>query len=321
MDRLLAEMEKMSHRIGKTPLVKLQVANIQLAVKLEYANFTGSIKARAAYNILYNAIKHQKITSDTTVIESSSGNFAIALAALCRGLGLKFIAVIDPNITQLNEQRLHELAHNVIKVKKRDETGGFLLTRLQYIKDYIHHHKDVYWPNQYENPDNYMSYYHFLAPEIEAELPKLEFLFAAVSTGGTITGLSLRLKELYPDVKVIAVDVEGSVIFGSKPQKRELSGIGSSKVPPIIQHARIDEVMILSEVEIKKGARELLSIHGIFGGASCGAAYRAVTSYFYNRRFFKPPSVVFICPDHGASYQDSVYSEGTTTAAVKNVLS
>ncbi|NSL87210.1 pyridoxal-phosphate dependent enzyme [Chitinophaga solisilvae] len=309
MNPLIQSLEKLAPRIGKSPLMKLDAPNINLMVKLEYTNLTGSVKDRPAYNILYEGIRKGQINEDTIIMESSSGNFAIALATICRELGLRFIPVIDPNINEMNEEKLRGLAYDVVKVQERDETGGFLLTRLRYIHKYMEEHPGIYWTNQYANKDNYMSYYHTLAPEIAEEAAGVDYLFAAVSSGGTITGLSIRLKELYPHIKVIGVDVEGSVIFGSPPKPRQLSGIGSSKVPPILSNALIDEVMIISEEDIRKGARELYATHGVYGGASCGAAYFAVCSYFHNRKFFRLPNVVFICPDHGHTYQQVVYEQ------------
>jgi 2,3-diaminopropionate biosynthesis protein SbnA len=307
MDLLLDKIKKISPLIGNTPLVKLDMANIKLSVKLEYTNLTGSIKDRAAYNMLFQGISSDRISRDTIIIESSSGNFAIALATICKQLRLRFIAVIDPNINSMNEAKLHQLCWRVVKVEDRDVMGGYLLTRIKYVKDFLSENEIAYWPNQYENPDNYLSYYQTLAPEIARDMQSLDYLFAAVSSGGTITGLSTRLKEIYTNIKVIAVDVEGSVIFGSEPKKRELSGIGSSKRPPILDNASIDEVMIVSEEEIRKGARDLYATHGIYGGASCGAAYHAVSSYFNKRIFMTIPRVLFICPDHGRSYRESLY--------------
>jgi 2,3-diaminopropionate biosynthesis protein SbnA len=309
-------MQKLSPLIGNSPLVKLDEANIDLSVKIEYTNLTGSIKDRAAYNMIFEGISQDLIGADTVIIESSSGNFAIALATICRELGLRFVAVIDPNINAMNEQRLRQLAWRVVKVDQRDVTGGFLLTRINYVKEFISSHDNAYWPNQYENPNNYLSYYYTLAPEIAREMPVLDYVFAAVSSGGTITGLSMRLKELYKNIKIVAVDVEGSVIFGSEPKKREISGIGSSKRPPILNNARIDEVMIISEDNIRRGAKNLYATHGIYGGASCGAAYYAVWSYFYKRKLFSIPKVLFICPDHGRSYVDSVYERPLETASM-----
>lgn len=307
MDHLLDAIKKIAPAIGNTPLVKLDMSNIDLSVKLEYTNHSGSIKDRAAFNMLFQGIAKGLINQDSIIIESSSGNFAIALATICKQLGLRFIAVIDPNINAMNEEKLRQLCWRMVKVEERDVTGGFLLTRIGYVKDFLKMNDKAYWPNQYENPDNYLSYYHTLAPEIARDMPRLDYLFAAVSSGGTITGLSRRLKEIYTNIKVIAVDVEGSVIFGSEPRRRELSGIGSSRRPPILDNALIDEVMIVSEDDIRKGARELYAMHGILGGASCGAAYHAVTSYFHKRIFMSVPRVLFICPDHGRGYMESVY--------------
>lgn len=307
-------MSEVAPYIGETPLYRLVAENIELYGKLEYFNLTGSVKDRAAFNILTSAIREGKIDEQTTIIESSSGNFALSLATICRHLGLKFIAVIDPNINGLNEQKIRELASGVVKVTDRDETGGFLLSRIRYIEEVMRTEQNVYWTNQYDNPDNFSGYYRTLGPEIIRDLPVLDYVFIAVSSGGTITGLSMSLKEHYKDVTVVAVDVEGSVIFGSMPKRRHISGIGSSKVSSILQHALIDDVCIVTEPDIVRGANSLYAEHNIFAGGSSGAVWFAIQEYFRHRNFSRKPVVAFVCPDHGESYRNTIYNTNWVAA-------
>ncbi len=110
-------------------------------------------------------------------------------------------------------------------------------------------------------------------------------------------------------VKIIAVDVEGSVIFGHSPKKRHVSGIGSSKRPPILEEAIIDEVVYVSEAEIIAGCKNLLREQMIFGGASSGAVYYAIAKYFETRRVEEDANIVFLCPDRGGAYADTIYND------------
>lgn len=281
--------------------------NISLHVKLEYYNYTGSIKDRPAFNIIYQAIRNGEINKDTIVIESSSGNFALALATICARLGIKFIAVVDPVINKNNERLLNLICHEVIKVSEVDHTGGYLLTRLAVIEKMCRETPGIYWPNQYKNPNNYLSYYHGLGNEVCEHFDRLDYAFIGVSSGGTITGLSMRLKEQFPSIKIIAVDVVGSIIFGGKPQKRYLSGIGASLSSPVLKDALIDDIIHVSQFEIIDGCNELLTSHHLLTGASTGAAYFAVKEYFKRNQQTFEPKVLFLCTDRGNGYLDNVY--------------
>ena len=304
---MLEKLSGLSALIGHTPLARLKLSGMDLFAKLEYNNFSGSIKDRAAYNMIYEAIKAGKITEDTIIVESSSGNFAIALASLCRSIQLKFVAVVDPNVNKSSQSLLELLCHQVIKVTDRDATGGYLLTRLEAVKEFCRQKSNAFWPNQYENHNNYLSYYHGLGQEICDSFSDLDYAFIGVSTGGTITGLSLKLKEKFPGVRIIGVDVEGSVVFGGKPRKRFISGIGASITSPVLDKARIDEVMYISQLDIVQGCHELLAEQMIFGGASAGAVYVAIKKYFNAYRAPNTPKVVFLCPDKGNAYVDTIY--------------
>jgi len=302
---MLETLEQIRPFIGHTPFKSVD-ENIHF--KLEYFNLTGSVKDRAAFNILKSAIHKGIVNADTYVIESSSGNFAIALATLCRELGLKFIAVIDPNITELYERSLRILAHDVVKVTQLDETGGYLLNRIKKVEELCSTWQNTYWPNQYENPDNFMAYYNGLADEIISKFTQLEFLFVSVSSGGTITGLSRRLKEHYPQLKVIGVDVKGSVIFGDTPAKRYISGIGSSKIPPIIKSAIIDDFVLVRQTDIIKGCHMLLQEYNILAGASSGAAYFAMRQVIRDQSVPVGDTKLVLVPDKGTAYLETIYN-------------
>src|SRR5207302_8856196 len=216
---------------------------------------------------------------ETTVIESSSGNFAAALAAFTHLVGLRFIPVIDPNISGTYESFLRRICPTVVKVEDRDDTGGFLKTRLQKVKELCATIPNAYWTDQYGNPDAMEAHYELTAGEICAAFESLDYVFIGVSTAGTIAGVSRRLKQRYPNVKIIAVDAQGSVIFGGAPGKRHIPGVGSSIVPPLLSRAVIDDVVLVSEQETVAACRELLETHGLFVGGSSGTAYSAVKRY------------------------------------------
>jgi cysteine synthase A len=280
---------------------------MDLFAKLEYVNPVGSIKDRAAYWILTRAAQRAEIGEETTVIESSSGNFAAALAAFTHLVGLRFIPVIDPNISGTYESFLRRICPTVVKVEDRDDTGGFLKTRLQKVKELCATIPNAYWTNQYGNLDAVDAHYELTGAEICADFDALDYAFIGVSTAGTISGVSRRLKEHYPNIRVIAVDTEGSAIFGGTPRKRHIPGVGSSIVPQLLSHAIIDDIVWVSERETVQGCRELLTSHGLFVGGSSGTAFAAVRKYAARMPAYKRPRVLFLCADRGTPYLDTVF--------------
>ena len=286
---------------------------VNLYAKLEYTNFSGSSKDRAAYSMLYHGIVSGRINAGTTVVASSSGNLAIALGLMCRHMKIRFIPVIDTNINREYEMLLDLIATQVVKVTRRDETGGFLLTRIDRVNDICSKTGNVFCADQYADVNNYRGY-HKLADELLTSLDRIDYIFVGVSSGGAITGISQRIKQRTPKTKVIAVDVEGSVIFGLPPEKRYVSGIGSSMVPPILRDAVIDEVIHVSQPDVIKGCYSLLGEHAIFAGASSGAVYFAARRFLAgNDADAQPantiPTAVMIFPDRGNGYLNTIYDK------------
>jgi 2,3-diaminopropionate biosynthesis protein SbnA len=304
--------QRMSTLVGamrETPIVPLDQPGMALYAKLEYCTLIGSLKDRPALWILQRALERGDLDGESVIVESSSGNFAIALAAICRMLGVRFIPVIDPNISPLNEATLRASCETVIKVDKPDESGGSLKTRLSTVHELRNRIPGAFWPNQYGNIDGMDGHYYLTAGDICRSFTKLDFVFIGVSSGGTISGVSRRLKEHFPDVKIIAVDSEGSVIFGGKPKKRHIPGIGASIVPQLLQHAIIDDTVIVPERETVAACRELLVRHRIFAGGSSGSAYAAIKRYMAANPTLTRPNVLFLCADRGVSYMDTVYDD------------
>ena len=306
--RLAARLDVLRNTLRPTPHVPLAMKGMNLFAKLEYVNPVGSIKDRTAYWILKRAAARGEICEETTVVESSSGNFASALAAFTNLIGLRFIPVIDPNISSTYESFLRRMCPTVVKVKERDETGGFLKTRLRMVEHLCKTIPNAYWPNQYANPDAMEAHYELTAPEICADFDSLDYVFLGVSTAGTIAGVSRRLKERYPEIRVVAVDTEGSVIFGGAPGKRHIPGVGSSIVPPLLSHARIDDVVLIPERETVRACRELLEAHGLFVGGSSGTAFAAVKRHASRMNGSTRPTVLFLCADRGTPYLDTVFN-------------
>jgi N-(2-amino-2-carboxyethyl)-L-glutamate synthase len=305
---LLDRIGRLRAGLGETPLLPLPDDDLDLVTKLELCNPTGSTKDRSALWILERAIRRGDITSDTTVVESSSGNFAISLASYCRMLGIAFVPVIDPNCNAPTEAYLRTLCARVEKVTQRDTTGGFLNTRLARVRELVADLPDAYWTNQYANLDALDAHYRFTAGELCRALTKIDYLFVGVGTAGTLAGLSLRVKEAFPRCTVVAVDTAGSAIFGGPRKARHIPGIGSSIVPPLCAHALIDDVLIVPEPWAVRGCHELFERHGLYAGGSTGSVYTAIRAYFTEHApVVRRPAVVFLAADRGHAYADTVY--------------
>lgn len=308
-------------KVGNTPMVSINVNGfdyLNVYAKLEFYNPTGSVKDRAASYIIKKLLDNKEIDQETTLIESSSGNFGISLSAYCKKYGLKFIAVIDPCVSPINEILIRSLASEVIKVEVPDENGGYLLNRIRKVKELVNEIDNSYWVNQYGNPYNAEAYYNTLGNEICNKLETIDYLFMGISSGGTITGVSNQVKERIPHAKVIAVDIIGSVIFGHPPKKRYIPGIGSSMVPDIIKDARIDDVVMIDEVSTIKMCHELLKEHCIFAGGSSGSVIAAIKKYFSGETMNKQINLVTIFPDRGERYINTIYNQEWCADFIQN---
>src|SRR3989441_3316941 len=218
--RLVTRLEQLRETLRPPPHVPLAVEGMSLSAKLEYVNPVGSIKDRPAYWILKRAAERGEICDETTVIESSSGNFAVALATFTHLLGLRFIPVIDPNISRTYESFLRRLCPTVVKVEMRDDTGGFLKTRLQMVKHLCATIPNAYWTNQYANPDAVEAHYELTAGEICADFYSLDYAFIGVSTAGTIARGSPRRQKGHSQNCVLARYNQSPPPLGWGPPQR-----------------------------------------------------------------------------------------------------
>ncbi|NEA67015.1 2,3-diaminopropionate biosynthesis protein SbnA [Streptomyces sp. SID12488] len=303
---LWTKVQSLGGRLAETELVRLPHPRVALYAKMESANPGGSVKDRAAYWILREAVRRGEITRRTTVVESSSGNFALALALFCGWLGITFIPVLDPNVNKATEAKLRHLCERVEKVEEPEGAGGFLRSRLRRVAELTEEIGCTYWPDQYANPDGARGHFEMTGRELVESLEKIDHLFVGVGTGATIAGLSQRVTAASPHTRVVAVDVEGSVIFGGPPGPRFIPGIGSAIRPRLVEHAVITDVVTVSEWDEVAGCRELLRKHAVYAGGSTGCVYAAINRYFEHYRG-PPPTVAFLCADGGGPYRHTVY--------------
>ncbi|BDV36375.1 2,3-diaminopropionate biosynthesis protein SbnA [Methylocystis iwaonis] len=297
--------------VGDTPLVELEVpfqnTAIRLFAKLEMFNPGGSVKDRPALFMIQQAIAEGKITKGSHLVESSSGNLAIAIAMIARQMKLEFTAVIDPNITKSNRDLIETYGAKIELVEEKDEEGGYLRSRIRRVRRLLDELPNAVWLNQYANPNNRRSHYEGVGAEIVRDMPiEPTHAFIGVSTCGTIMGVARRLREAWPTVRIVAVDVVGSVIFGSPGGKRRLPGIGASRVPEQLDTCEIDEVVYVTDWESMQGCYRLVREEGLLAGGSSGSIIAAIEKAA--PRLPRGAVIVTIMPDRGERYLDTVYS-------------
>ena len=298
--------------IGNTPILRLRnifkYADLSLYAKLEVLNPGGSIKDRAAVSIIKHAIESGEINSDSIVIESSSGNMGIGLAQVCAYYGIRFICVVDPKTTHLNTKILKAYGTEVDLVKEPDPTTGeFLQARINRVKYLLKTIDNSFWPNQYANLYNPIAHHRTMHEIITAVGRKIDYLFCAVSTCGTLRGCAEYLEEHGLKTKIIAVDAVGSALFGSQRAKRLIPGHGAAVRPQLFRPNLADHCVHITDLECVIGCRRLVKEEAILVGGSSGAVFMAVERT--RHMFPEGATCVMIFPDRGERYLDTIYSD------------
>lgn len=298
--------------IGATPMVRLDrcfpAPEIEVMAKLEMLNPGGSMKDRPARFIVEQGFRDGTLRPGMRLVESTSGNLGIALAMAAGMHGLSFTAVVDPKTSRANLRLLSLFGAEVEMVTEPDEAGGYLHTRVRRAHELVSTVPGAVLVNQYANDLNWRAYHETAGQEIlDAVDGPIDYLVAAVSTTGSIQGIARRLRQEHPDLKVVAVDAVGSVIFGGKPAARGLPGFGASRVPEILVKSEIDEVLYVGDAESAAACRQLLAHEKIFAGGSAGAVLAGIDHL--TSRLDHPARVVTLLPDRGERYLDLVYDD------------
>lgn len=298
--------------IGNTPLVRLNRLfpdlNFKLYGKLESLNPGGSMKDRAALNIIRCGLESGEIRKGTVVIESSSGNMGIGLAQACRCYGLRFICVVDSKTTSQNIRLLRLFGAEVDVIAKPDPTTGELLqARINRVQELLRSTDNSFWPNQYANVQNSNSHRGTMR-EIVSALGEVDYLFCATSTCGTMRGCSEYVRDHKLSTKVYAVDAVGSIIFGGESKKRLIPGHGAAIRPQLFQPGLSDRYILATDLDCVVGCYRLLRREAILAGGSSGAIVTAIDQV--RDSIPAGSTCVALLPDRGERYLDTIYSEG-----------
>ena len=291
--------------IGNTPLV--EVINIEkeqnleasVLVKLEYFNPGGSVKDRIAKAMIEDAESWGAIKEGSVIIEPTSGNTGIGLAAIAAAKGYRIILTMPET---MSVERRNILKAYGAELVLTDGTKGMkgAIARAQELAAEI---PDSFIPGQFENPANPAAHRSATGPEIWRDTDgKIDIFVAGVGTGGTITGVGEYLKEQNPDINIVAVEPEGSpVLTEGKAGKHKIQGIGAGFVPETLNTSVYDEVIRVTDEDAFAAARHLARKEGILTGISSGAALHAAVE-LAQRPENKGKMIVALLPDSGDRY-------------------
>jgi cysteine synthase A len=290
--------------IGNTPLVWLRRiapdCRAELIAKLEVGNPAGSVKDRIGVAMIDAAEAAGEIEpGKTTIVEATSGNTGIALAFVCAARGYDLVLAMPEGMSRERQSLLRLYG---AEVQITESMGGMdeAVAAARAIADA---RAPAFIPDQFSNPANPEIHRRTTAEEIWRDTDgRVDVLVAGVGTGGTITGCGERLKELNPDLRVVAVEPASSpVISGGRPGPHRIQGIGAGFVPAVLNRAILDEIVQVSDEDAVATARECAVREGVLAGISCGAALWAAIEVG-KRPELAGKRIVTIMPDSGERY-------------------
>ena len=279
-------------------MTRLLSLDNNLFAKAEYENRTGSIKDRAAFAILQDAAARGLLPPGGTVIEATSGNMGIALAALCRQQGYDCIIVMPDSMSVQRQQMMASYGANVVLTPGKDGMSGAVAAAEALQKEI----DGSFLPRQFENPASILAHYRTTGPEIWAQTEgKIEVFIAGVGTGGTLTGTAQYLKEQNPNIRIVAVEPADSPLLSTgRAGSHGIQGIGANFVPAILDISLIDEVVTVTDADALAIARDL-NRRGIPAGISAGA------NVWIAARFAQSGAdIVTVLPDSADRYGELV---------------
>jgi 2,3-diaminopropionate biosynthesis protein SbnA len=299
-------------RAGGTPIVAITMTiegrQHTVRLKLEGANPSGSVKDRTAAALIDDLERRALLRDGSVIVESSSGNLGVALAAIARRRGHRFRAIVDPKITPENLAKLVALEAQVELVTQPDGSGGYLLSRLHRVRELCASSDAFVWPDQYTNPANPRAHEQGTGPELLAQLADaLDAVLVPVSTGGTLAGIARFVRGASPSTRIVAVDARGSVALGGQAAPRLLTGIGASRPAAFLSAGMYDERMRIADAEAFAFCRALAAATGVWVGGSSGATLAACA-----RLLAAQPEldrVACMCPDRGERYASTIYND------------
>ena len=291
--------------IGKTPLLELTHIEkkyglkAKILAKLEYFNPAGSVKDRIAKAMIDEAEKSGKLKADSVIIEPTSGNTGIGLAAVAAARGYRIIIVMPETMSVERRQLMKAYGAELVLTEGAKGMKGAIAKAEELSKEI----PNSFIPGQFVNPANPKAHFETTGPEIYTDTDgEVDIFVAGVGTGGTVTGVGQYLKSKKPEVKVVAVEPASSAVLSGKPSgAHKIQGIGAGFVPDVLDTAVYDEIIPVENEDAFIAGREIGKNEGVLVGISSGAAVHAAIE-LAKRPENEGKTIVVLLPDTGDRY-------------------
>ncbi len=306
--------------IGHTPLVRLNsvVDDLPCTIygKIEFFNPGGSVKDRIGWAIIEDAETQGLLKPGGTIVESTSGNTGVGLAIAAAIKGYRCIFVMPDKMSQEKIQFLRAFGARVVVTPtavEPDDPRSYYKVAERLVRET----PNSILANQYHNPINPQAHYETTGPELWEQLgDRMTHLMAGMGTGGTITGTGRYLKEKNPNIKVVGIDIEGSILTELHRTGRVieahsdlLEGIGEDFLPSATDLTVVDEMVMVNDRDSFLMTRRLVREEGIFCGGSCGAAVLGAIRYARQHQLGPEATLVVILPDSGSRYLSKIFND------------
>ncbi len=304
-------LEDISQAVGNTPLVglpRLSPPGYRIYLKLEGHNPTGSVKDRVAKYLIEQAEVYGLLRPGQRVLEPTSGNTGIGLAAICRVKGHPLTCVLPENTSEERRQLLELFGADLVLSPASEGSNG----SVRVARELAAADPELYMPFQYGNPANALAHYETTAPEIIADLPDVAAFVAGLGTGGSVTGVGKRLKRWNPAVKVYAAEPEyGDLVYG-------LRNLDEGYVPEVLDLSVLDSRIKVNSLRALEWTRRLAEEEGIFAGVSTGASLAVAVRVC--DRLPAGSKIVAMSPDGGWKYLSTgAYEPGDVSQIAERI--
>lgn len=292
--------------IGHTPIIRLNYMNsredAQVLVKFEGLNVGGSIKTRTAYNMITEAEKKGLVHKNTIIVEPTSGNQGIGLSLIGAVKGYRTIIIMPDSVSEERRKLVRHYGAEVMLIHDAGNIGECIDECLRTALKMAEEDKNVFVPQQFENPDNPKVHRHHTALEIlEQVAGPIDGFCSGIGTGGTITGIGEVLKAQNPDIRIWAVEPENAAILAGGTIGTHLQmGIGDGLIPGILNQQIYDEICVISDEEALQTAKDLARYEGLMCGISSGTNVCAALKLA--KALGKGKTVVTVLPDTAERY-------------------
>ena len=292
--------------MGQTPMIRLNRMvgddSADILVKYEGLNVGGSIKTRTAYNMIVEAEKQGLLNENSIIVEPTSGNQGIGLALVGAVKKYRTIIVMPDSVSEERRKLVEHYGAEVILVHDAGNIGACIQECLDTAVNMAKENKNIFIPQQFENPANPMVHKHYTALEIlEQVAGPIHGFCSGIGTGGTITGIGETLKAVNPDIEIWAVEPENAAILAGGTIGTHLQmGIGDGLIPDVLNTKIYNDICVISDEEAIQTAKDLATLEGLMCGISSGTNVAAAIKLA--KKLGKGKTVVTVLPDTAERY-------------------